>query len=141
MIQEQKILPKYFVKGDAVPKQSFRASGTGGYQPARVKAWQETVAIDSQQVMRGIDRFNQPFEGKIAIELIFVLGHKRVVDLDNLSKGVLDGIKNIVITDDHNAYDLFIRKIIQPGDHCGVAIFIKEYIPLDIDDVLDLVWG
>ncbi len=105
------VLAYFFVSGEPRPKQSFRVGSRGGYQPARVKAWQTEVAIEAQRIMREMGRFNEPFRtGKLSVTLSFYLGDKRKVDIDNLCKPVLDGMNKIVIGDDQQVCELRIKK-------------------------------
>lgn len=117
-----------FVVGEPRPKQSFRVSGKGGYQPARVKAWQSYVASAAQQSMREAGRTNQPYErARLEVNLHFYLGNARRVDLDNLSKAVLDGMNKIVFNDDQQVIDLHVSKrIAEKPEDIGVAILIKQ---------------
>lgn len=117
----------FFVEGEPRPKQSFRVSGRGGYQPARVKSWQTDVAVEAQNAMREVGRFNQPYEKQIAVRMIFILGNSRRVDLDNLSKCVLDGLNGIVFNDDMQVSELNLKKTVvdkKSGMRVGVNVFI-----------------
>ncbi len=110
-------LVAFFVQGEPRPKQSFRVSGRGrGFTAARVVAWQTDVAIEAEQVMRSIGRFCEPFEGSLIVDLEFFLGDQRRVDLDNLSKAVLDGLNKIVYADDMQIVDLHLHKHVADAD-------------------------
>ena len=120
----------FFVKGEPRPKQSFRVSGHGtGYTHPRVKAWQVDVASEADREMRSIGRFNQPYEtGYLAVILEFYLGNERRVDLDNLSKAVLDGLNGICWKDDRQVVDLHLRKFVMPKHETskvGVQVVIE----------------
>jgi len=115
-------LVSFFIPGEPRPKQSFRASRTGGYQPARVKAWQTEIAIEAELAMREIGRFAQPFDiGNLAVSVDFFLGNNRRVDLDNLSKAVLDGLNKICFGDDRQIVDLHLKKYVIP-DKANVGV-------------------
>lgn len=109
----------FAVAGEPVPKQSYRAVKGGGYTDPRVKAWQEHVTIRARETMRG----EQPISGYVSVRLVFVLGNKRRVDCDNLSKGVLDGMRGIVFGDDSQVVNLHIVKRVDK-DQTGVAIHV-----------------
>ena len=96
----------FYVEGTPRPKQSYRHSKHGGYTPARVKAWQEAVALAAKQEMAGAD----PLAGPLAVEMAFHLPDRRKRDLDNLSKGVLDGMNGIVFEDDQQVTELKLTK-------------------------------
>lgn len=117
----------FFVQGEPRPKQSFRVSGRGGYTPARVKAWQTDVACDATIAMREIERFNLPFENDLAVTLMFTLGDNRRVDLDNLSKAVLDGLNKIVYADDRQIVELHLKKVVRENKKqpIGVSVTVR----------------
>lgn len=118
----------FFVEGEPRPKQSFRVSGKGGYQPARVKAWQTDVAVKAEQAMREKERFCDPFTERLSVRLVFHLGNNRRVDLDNLSKCVLDGLNGIVFKDDMQVCELILKKfVINPAHNkTGVNVFVSS---------------
>lgn len=119
----------FFVEGEPRPKQSFRVSGkNGGYQPARVKAWQTDVAIAAQDAMRKLGRFNEPLQEQLSVSLLFFLGNNRRVDIDNLSKAVLDGLNGIVFQDDQQVVELSLRKLVigHPDETAGVHVAIAN---------------
>jgi crossover junction endodeoxyribonuclease RusA len=117
---------EFFVAGEPRPKQSFRVSSRGGgFQTARVKSWQADVGWAAQQAMRAKGMFD-PLTGEVNVILLFKLGDKRRVDLDNLSKGTLDGIQRICFEDDSQITDLHIRKVVVDKASAGVTISIRQ---------------
>lgn len=123
----QPMLASFFVDGEPRPKQSFRVSGRGGgFQPARIKAWQNEVTFEAERTMRVMGRFNEPFNtGRLVVNLAFYLGNHRRVDLDNLSKCVLDGLNGIVFGDDQQVYELNLRKVVVgKNERIGVHVSI-----------------
>lgn len=120
---------RFWVSGIPIPKQSFRYKKTGSsfinYTPARVKDWSNLVSITARQIMR--DR--ELYAGNIAVELHFSLPTKRRVDLDNLSKNLLDSLNNVVYLDDKQIFDLRITKYVDK-ENPGVEIiinFLEDY--------------
>lgn len=112
---------EFFVPGIPRPKQSFRyTKNGGGFTDHRMKEWQNTVILFTRNFMQNNDI--QQIHGKIAIDLCFILPDNRTRDLDNLSKGVLDALKNEIIDDDTNVIDLHLRKFVHP--QTGVYITI-----------------
>ena len=110
----------FFVPGDPVPKQSFRyTKNGGGFTDPRMKAWQDTVTILAKSY------FHEPLKGNIRLMLVFNLRNRRKVDCDNLSKGVMDGLKNIAFGDDSKVTQLFILKYYNKALP-GVRVWIKN---------------
>jgi len=115
----------FFVEGEPRAKQSFRVSGRGGgFQPARIKAWQSDVGWAAQQAIRQIGMLD-PLEGNLTVELTFILGDKRRIDLDNLSKAVQDGLNGITWLDDQQNIRLVLDKYVC-RQHQGVLVKISE---------------
>jgi len=113
------MIVEFFVKGYPVPKQSYKHSKHGGYLPKRVTNWQETVgwvAACATPVM---------FEGKVRVDLQFYLPHNRRVDLDNLSKAVLDGCNGILWEDDRQVYRLCLWKF-HDKENPGVMVTVRK---------------
>lgn len=115
---------EFFVEGEPVPKQSFRViekrSGkTHGYTDPKVTAWQNTITTISSL------HIDAPLTGKVAVVLRFYLSNNRVVDLDNLSKGVLDGLKGVAFKDDNQVVKLALSKEVNK-DRPGVLITVEE---------------
>jgi Holliday junction resolvase RusA-like endonuclease len=97
----------FWVDEPPVTKQSFRCRNNGkGYQTARVKSWQEAVAISAKNASPGIE----PTGNRIQVELDFYLPDRRRRDCENLSKGVMDALEGIIFVNDEQCDDLHIRK-------------------------------
>lgn len=124
----KKPILSFFVSGEPRPKQSFRAGKFGGYQPQAIKAWQLYVSMAAETAMREIGRYNKPFDtGVLSLQLIFLLGNNRRVDLDNLAKGVQDGMNKIVWGDDLQVVDLHLRKfVIADQNQTGVWVIVRR---------------
>jgi Holliday junction resolvase RusA-like endonuclease len=115
----------FIVDGEPVPKQSFRAVRGGGYTSPRVKAWQEQVAWNARIAMNG----RSPITGPVAMRVVFVLGNKRRVDLDNLNKGVSDAMNGIVFEDDTQVVSLHLVKHVKTNPGVFVHVFAGECLP------------
>jgi Holliday junction resolvase RusA-like endonuclease len=109
----------FFVSGNPVPKQSFRKTKTGGYIDPRVTAWEEAIGYKAKEI------YKTPIRGNVSVTMHFLLATKRVVDLDNLSKAVLDGLKKIAFEDDSQVVDLHLYKTLDKDDP-GVTIIITS---------------
>ena len=113
---------QFFVEGEPTPKQSFRVvekrnGKTHGYADPRVVAWQTAIGTIANQYC------DKPLEGKLWARLEFYLSNNRVIDLDNLSKAVLDGMKGIVYKDDNAIYTLYLSKQVEKSNP-GVMVYI-----------------
>ena len=110
------------VLGEPRPKQSFRYSSKGGgYTSPNIKAWQETVAWQAKTAVQG----SEYMTGNLEVSMIFRLGNKRRVDLDNLSKAVLDAMNEIVYKDDNVVVKLILNKMVVK-ENPGVSVIIKH---------------
>jgi Holliday junction resolvase RusA-like endonuclease len=115
---------KFFVPGEPRPKQSYRSTGPGrGYQPAHVKAWQERIGWIGLEAMRGAGL--EATTDRLAVRLDFHLGNHRRVDLDNLSKAVLDGLNRVCWEDDQQIAALTLVKHVQDQE-IGVDVEITS---------------
>jgi Holliday junction resolvase RusA-like endonuclease len=109
----------FLVDGKPRAKQSFRyTENGGGFTDPGVKAWQGIVAARAHDAMIN----HQKLTGPVAVRLVFVLKTKRKVDVDNLSKGVLDSIKDIVFGDDSDVVNLHVIKHVMPKAQPGVLV-------------------
>ncbi len=97
---------QFTVPGNPLPKQSFRYSKKGSYTDPKTKAWHDTVAWKAKEAMFG----KEWLKGDISVEIKFVRGNNRRVDLDNLSKNVLDACNGIVWKDDVQIVELVLTK-------------------------------
>ena len=110
----------FFVDGNPVPKQSYRAVHGGGYTDPRVKAWSKLVSDVAMKNMMG----KSMFTGLITIELQFFLSDRRRKDWDNLSKGVCDALNGIVYKDDSQIERATIEKAYSK-DEPGVYVLVE----------------
>lgn len=97
---------RFFVPGRPVAKQSFRFARTGGYTAANVKDWQTLVMTHARQHFTSLT----PVVSFVRVDMEFYLPDRRRVDLDNLSKAVLDGLKGVIFADDSQVVTLHLEK-------------------------------
>jgi Holliday junction resolvase RusA-like endonuclease len=115
---------QFFVEGEPTPKQSFRVvekrnGKTHGYADPRVVAWQTAIGTIANQYC------DKPLEGKLWARLEFYLSNNRVVDLDNLCKATLDGLKGIAFKDDNQVFQMELSKSVDkynPGVYIEVGL-------------------
>ena len=109
------------VRGQPVPKQSFRVRPGGGYIEPRVKAWQDTVQLIAQLAWN--DQCpDWPLDQEYFVTLRFYLGDLIARDLDNLSKAVLDGMNKVIWDDDKQVIRLHLSKYQVEKEYTGVII-------------------
>ena len=99
--------PEFIVYGNPLPKQSYRHSKHGGYTPKRIKDWQTKIGWVAKECTRPEERLTA---GDVTVWLHFYRSDKRRVDLDNLSKAVLDALNGIIWHDDKQVTTLHITK-------------------------------
>ena len=119
---------RFHVDGQPVPKQSFRVISDGrskihGFQPRRVRAWQNAVGWVAKEAAVQ-NQLMGPTTADVITVLTFTLADNRRVDLDNLSKAVLDAINGIIWVDDRQVCDL--RSIKRVGSPPGVDVYIES---------------
>jgi len=114
----------FWVSGEPTPKQSYRHSKHGNYQPERVRDWQELLGWKAKEAFKG-----DPLTGQIALDLTFYRKSKRVCDIDNLSKTVLDALEGILFENDNQIAELHIYKLParMSDDGPGVQITVGVY--------------
>ena len=110
----------FWVSGNPVPKQSYRHSKKGNWQPKRVTDWEETVGWAAKQAYRG-----EPTDKRYCVRLTFWRKGKRKVDVGNLTKPVLDAMQGIIYIDDEQVDRLIINREYD-AENCGVEVVIGE---------------
>jgi len=95
----------------------------GGYTSARIKAWQDLVAVRAREAMnlQGQGRLT----GLLLVEIWFWRSDGRRVDNDNLSKPVLDAMSKIVYVDDSQIVDKTTHKRYNKANP-GICVVITE---------------
>ena len=96
----------FVVEGNPLPKQSFRYSKVRHHQPQALLDWQEAVGWAGKRAIS----LPQSMDGRFYVIITFYRGNKRRVDLDNLSKAVLDALEGIYWRDDTQVVSLYLRK-------------------------------
>jgi Holliday junction resolvase RusA-like endonuclease len=130
----------FFIPGIPVakgrPKLSTRGGFARAYTPAKTRDYETVVALYGRNAIK------TPLDGPLCVDLTFTLPipssipkkrlesiigspHIKRPDLDNLCKGVLDGLNEIAWLDDSQICELHCRKIY--GNYPGVVVVIKSY--------------
>lgn len=77
----------------------------------RRRRWSEEVGGESERAWMS----PQPFGGEVMVVITYffdasLLEHDRMVDVDNVPKPILDGMKGVVYSDDRQVTDLLCRR-------------------------------
>ena len=116
----------FVVRGNPIPKQSFRVGNkngkVSGYTDPKGKAWQDAISWKAKEAMAG----NAPLEGRVQVYIQFWRDSRRKVDLDNLSKAVLDACNKIVWRDDKQIWKLELEKGYDK-EKPGIWISVENY--------------
>lgn len=125
----------FAVQGNPIPKQSTRIASTAGskkrfrtYPDPKVCAWQDAISWSAKEAMQG----NPPIEEDVAVILLFYRENRYRVDLDNLSKAVLDGMNDIVFKDDKQVVELHLFKRYDK-EHPRVQVHVDIIRPQKVD--------
>lgn len=117
------------------PRFAKRGNFVATYTPAKTLTFEKIVAV------HGRTHIAKPLECAIRLDLVFAMPipastskkraiellnspHTKRPDLDNLQKGVLDGLNGIAWLDDSQIYSIIASKIY--SDSPGIAVTIIE---------------
>ena len=107
---------RFEIPGRPMPKQRPRVGRYGNiYTPRETKSYEELVGIVARQHCK------EPLAGDISVA-IEVYG-KRIGDLDNIAKSILDGMSGIVYVDDRQVTELSIRKMASGEEKAVVMVW------------------
>jgi hypothetical protein len=75
--------------------------------PRSRRRWRERV---SQAALQRLEEDTGPTNQDLALLIIYFYQGETFLDVDNIAKSLLDGLKGIVFRDDHQVSELMIRK-------------------------------
>ena len=130
------MLIAFQVDGEPIPKQSARAGRAGWYTPQRMRDWQELVSWIAKETM-GIE---PPLRSPLSVRLDFTRSTRHRVDLDNLSKSVLDGMNKIVFNDDQQITHLVVSKTYDT-ETPGVSVQVRSPETDHEQEIIDVLAG
>lgn len=115
---------EFRVDGQPLPKQSFRVlRNGGGYRDPRITAWQDRVSRAARDAMYG----RELLTGTLSVDITFWRVNGARVDVDNLSKAVLDSCNQIVWQDDQQVVELHLRKFTD-RQHPGIVVEVYRAV-------------
>lgn len=107
----------FFVDGNPVPKGRPRFARGRTYTPKSTEQWERLVATVA------LSHKVKPTADNVELTLIFRLPTRRRLDIDNLCKGVMDGLNRVAWKDDAQVVKLVATKHCTEPPH-GVEITI-----------------
>lgn len=81
--------------------------------------------IEYRKIIQDNLPLDKKIHGPVKLSLIFNFKDKRKRDLDNLNKPLIDAIKNILIEDDDQVYELFMKKNISTNES-SLTIIVEK---------------
>lgn len=108
MSRRPKLHVDFLVRRNPLPKQSTRFGKRGAWQPRRIREYQAHVRDMADTAMAG----RGPIPTNIMVQVNIVLGRKdrRRVDVDNMTKPILDAMNGVVFMDDQQVLILHVEK-------------------------------
>jgi Holliday junction resolvase RusA-like endonuclease len=106
-----------------VMKSNSYRIGRGGrmYVPKDVKEYDERLSEAARRSMKGLE----VLEGRLKVRIVLTQSDKRRRDLQNLAKGTLDSLNEIVYKDDSQIDVLVMERIFEKGTW-KVVIEVEE---------------
>lgn len=98
------------IEGDVIPAARPRFSGRRAYQPKRNVEYRAKVQAAAREAMKGA----KPLQGEVSAIVRLYRRYKPTArnfgDVDNLLKGVFDGMNQIVFADDAQIVRCLVEK-------------------------------
>lgn len=99
------------IEGDVIPAARPRFGGKRAYQPRRNVEYRQRVQAAAREAMKGA----KPLQGEVVATVRLYRKYKPTArnfgDVDNLLKGVFDGMNQIVFVDDAQITKCVVEKI------------------------------
>lgn len=114
---------RIWIKGKPAPWGMGRQVRRGiRLKPQRLADWQTALQVAWRRRHR-----STCFSGPVSISLLFHT-HRPHIDLDNLSKGAIDALKDVAFADDDLVYELHALKRPMRQGKPGAEISIAQYM-------------
>ena len=129
---------RFFLPYRPIPKQSYRASKFGGYQPKRVTDFKSLVILaakkaaaeqgweksDGPLLLRLVFKFRCPASAKKA-DKEMTRWHIKRPDLDNIEKAITDGLAPLMGDDSQVCSKISEKIILKMGEVEGVDVLLE----------------
>ena len=104
--------------------------------------WINSLPPNKLENIKKVERFNQLFlnqveindveisSNKIRVEIVFHV-NKEHINIEHMSKIVLDAINKVIVFDNSQIYELIVNKVMNGFKHTFVSIYELD----DIDDI------
>jgi Holliday junction resolvase RusA-like endonuclease len=123
---------QFFIPGSPVGKARARASFRGGkahfYTPAKTKRFENQVILYARTARQAAEIY-APFAGRIGVNLTLHYKKKKIFDIDNVAKSVLDGMNSVIYHDDKQVSFLLIQESYGHEEE-GILVHITEMADL-----------
>lgn len=133
----------FFLDARPVPKQSFRASKWGGYQPKRVTDFKKLAEITAMNAAKS--QGWETADGPVRLELVFCFccpksarktekavnrWHTKRPDLDNIEKSITDGVACLMGDDSQVCSKASHKATVREGLPQGIWVRVSTLPPL-----------
>ena len=118
----------YFtVPGRPVP--AVRMTQRGKYldKSQRYLAYKEAVGWKAKEAMGS----RKPTEEHLLVEIWFYIAGRKICDIDNLAKSIMDGMNKIVYLDDKQVVDLVVHR--RGSDNERAEVFVKRQPRVEVE--------
>jgi len=124
------------------PRACIRGGHAAVYQPKASAEWRSLVSMSAAEAMAG---FGSPFDCAVSLQAVFYFpwpksmtkaarargeGKSTKPDIDNLLKGVMDGLNGIAWRDDSRVSAVYAAKAYSDTPRTVIAVTALEGMPL-----------
>ncbi len=111
---------EFTVPGRPRPKQRPRKGKYGNmYTPRETQEYERKVAWYALKAMRGKDKITGP----VGVEIRLYYKGKRVADIDNCAKAIMDGMVGVIFNDDRQVRALMISRHQDKDERAEVRVW------------------
>jgi crossover junction endodeoxyribonuclease RusA len=120
------LLVEFVVPGRPRPKERPRRGKYGNvYTPAKTQEYERMVAWYALNAMQGFAKLT----GSVGVEIKLYFRGKRLPDIDNCAKAIMDGMLEVVYEDDRQVQELRISRYQDKNERAEVSVWpLKEVV-------------
>jgi len=107
--------------------------------PRSRRRWRERVARAARERLREEDG---PTAQDVAVLIIYFYQGETTLDIDNIAKSLLDGLKGVLFRDDRQVSELVVRKsrLIAGLSLTGASLYLLDAVERMSQDASDFVY-